>query len=167
MALLPVLRFPDPRLRNKAAIVEQVDGSIQKIVDDMLETMYEENGVGLAAIQVDIKKQIIVMDVSDNKDGPMVLINPQILSQEGKEMMSEGCLSVPDLYAEVERACTIEVKALSRDGKIIQFKADGLLAHCIQHEMDHLQGKLFIDYLSRLKRERYVQKLEKLRKQNL
>jgi len=167
MALLPVLRFPDPRLRNKAEPVAQVDDSIRQIIDDMLETMYEENGVGLAAIQVDIQKQIIVIDTSDTKSDPVVLINAEILNKEGKEKMSEGCLSVPGLYAEVERALRIEVKALDRDGKTIQFEADGLLGHCIQHEMDHLQGKLFIDYLSRLKRERYMRQLEKLRKQTL
>jgi len=166
MALLPVLRFPDPRLRNKAEPVTEVDDKIKKIIDDMLETMYEENGIGLAAIQINIEKQIIVMDVSDDKSEPKAIINPEILHQAGNEKMTEGCLSVPGIYAEVPRAQKIEVKALDRNGQEMQFEAEGLLGHCIQHEMDHLMGKLFVDYLSPLKRQRIRKKLEKDRKRN-
>ncbi|MAZ38854.1 MAG: peptide deformylase [Legionellales bacterium] len=166
MALLPILKFPDPRLRHKAVPVAVVNDEIKTIIADMLETMYEDNGIGLAAIQVNIQKQIIVMDISDDKNDPKVIINPEIIDAKGNELMSEGCLSVPGIYAEVPRAQEIQVKCLDREGNSQEFSADGLLGHCIQHEMDHLQGKLFIDYLSPLKRERIRKKLEKVRKQN-
>jgi peptide deformylase len=167
MALLPVLRFPDPRLRQKAEPVQVITPEISELIDNMLETMYEENGVGLAAIQVNVKKQIIVIDVSDEANDPRVLINPEILWKKDFEKMSEGCLSVPGIYAEVERAKHIEVRALDRTGQMRQFEAQGLFAHCIQHEIDHLQGKLFVDYLSALKRDQIRKQLEKARKQTL
>lgn len=167
MALLPVLRFPDPRLRNVAEPVAVVDTTIKAIVADMLETMYAENGVGLAAIQVNIKKQIVVMDISDEYNKPLVLINPQILEREGKVKVSEGCLSVPGVYAEVERSVWVKAQYLDAEGKLITVETDGLFGHCIQHEIDHLNGKLFVDYLSPLKRERIRAKLDKLRKQTL
>ena len=161
MAKLDILHHPDPRLRTKAKPVEAVDEQVQKTVDDMFETMYEAPGIGLAATQVNIHKQIIVIDVSEDKDQPLCLINPMILKADGKEEYEEGCLSVPGIYETVQRAEIIEVRALGRDGKAFEMKADGLLAICIQHEIDHLKGKLFVDYLSRLKQGRIKKKLEK------
>lgn len=167
MPLLPVLRFPDPRLRQKAEIVQAVTPEIIQLINNMFETMYEENGVGLAAIQVNVPLRVIVLDISDEHNDPLALINPEILKQKDFVKMSEGCLSVPGIYAEVERAKWIEVKALMQKGEVTQFEAEGLLAHCIQHEIDHLNGKLFIDYLSPLKRERIRKDLEKFRKKAL
>ncbi len=161
MALLNVLKFPDERLRTVAKPVEAVDDTIRQIVDDMLETMYHEKGVGLAATQVDIHQRIVVIDVSEQGDSPLVLINPEITHKEGIEVGDEGCLSVPGCYAPVERAEQITFKATDRDGNSYEKEADGLLAVCVQHELDHLLGKLFVDYLSPLKRDRIKKKLEK------
>lgn len=165
MSLLDVLHFPDPRLRNVARPVEAVDDEVRQIANDMLETMYDEGGIGLAAIQVNIRQRIIVIDVSEDRDSPMFLINPEILELEGTEKMQEGCLSVPDFYDYVERAEKIRYTFLDIDGKQHEAWADGLLAVCIQHEIDHLDGKLFIDYLSTLKQQRLRKKLEKQEKQ--
>ena len=164
MALLTILEFPDPRLRQKAAPVEAVDEEIRRLVDDMLETMYAAVGVGLAATQVNVHKRLLVLDVSDAKDQPMCFINPEILAAEGTEVGEEGCLSVPGVTEPVERAENIKVRALGRDGEPFELEASGLLAVCIQHEMDHLEGKLFVDYLSELKRQRIRKKLTKTRK---
>lgn len=162
MSVLPVLRFPDERLRIKASPVKEVNAEIQKIVDDMFETMYEEEGIGLAATQVNIHQRIIVIDVSENHDQPYVLINPGLLEKNGETGIEEGCLSVPESRGFVPRAEKVKVRALDRDGNAYELEADDLLAICIQHEMDHLEGKLFVDYLSPLKRQRIRQKLEKL-----
>ena len=152
MAILNILHFPDPRLRNRAKTVETVDDSVRKLVDDMFETMYTAPGIGLAATQVDDARQVIVIDISDEHDQPLCLINPEILESAGEESMDEGCLSVPGVYETVMRADRVKVRALNRAGEPFELVADGLLAVCIQHEMDHLDGKLFIDYLSNLKR---------------
>ncbi len=164
MAILDILQFPDPRLRKSAAPVEQVDDQVRQTVDDMFETMYAAPGIGLAAVQVNIHQQIIVIDVSPSKDQPLCLINAEILSKEGEEEMEEGCLSVPDVYETVRRAERVKARALDRDGQPIELEADGLLAVCIQHEIDHLAGKLFIDYLSPLKRQRIQKKAEKMKR---
>ncbi|AGH42132.1 peptide deformylase [Paraglaciecola psychrophila] len=161
MAILDVLRFPDERLRTVAKKIEKVDKSITAIIADMFDTMRDENGIGLAATQVDVHKQLVVMDVSENQDAPMVFINPEITQKEGKTISEEGCLSVPNNYAQVERAEKITVSALDKTGEHFTLEADGLLAICIQHELDHLKGKLFVDYLSPLKRQRIKTKLEK------
>lgn len=164
MALLEILHFPDNRLRKSADPVEQVDDNIRRTVDDMFETMYAAPGIGLAATQVNIQKQIIVIDVSDGKDQPLCLINPQVVEEGGVEEMEEGCLSVPGVFDTVQRAETVTVRALDRDGSEFELTTDGLLAVCIQHELDHLHGKLFVDYLSPLKRQRIRKKLEKQKK---
>lgn len=164
MALLEILHFPDARLRLKAQPVAQVDDAIRQTVDNMFETMYEAPGIGLAATQVDIQQQIIVIDVSKDKNQPLCLINPQILAKTGEEEMEEGCLSVPGFYETVRRAEQITVRALDRDGTPFEMEADDLLAVCIQHEMDHLNGKLFVDYISPMKRQRIQKKLEKQKK---
>ncbi|MBO9491253.1 peptide deformylase [Endozoicomonas sp. G2_1] len=162
MAVLPVLRFPDERLRTKAATVELVDDSIRAIVDDMFDTMYDEKGVGLAATQVNIHKRIVVMDVSENADQPRVFVNPEIIKKSDATFVNEeGCLSVPGCYAKVTRHETVTVKALDRDGNEFTLDGDELLSICIQHELDHLAGILFVDYLSPLKRQRIKTKLEK------
>ncbi|MCK4950985.1 MAG: peptide deformylase [Gammaproteobacteria bacterium] len=161
MAKLEILHYPDPRLRNKARPVGQVDNKVRKFVDDMLETMYAAPGIGLAATQVNIAKQIVVIDLSENKDQPLCLINPQILQASGEEETEEGCLSVPGVYETVKRADSIEVRALNQQGEPFEMKAEGILAVCIQHELDHLDGKLFVDYLSQLKKQRIRKKLEK------
>lgn len=161
MALLEVLRFPDERLRTVAKPVEEVNDAIRQQVKDMFETMYEENGVGLAATQVDFHQRLIVMDCSEERENPIVLINPVITKKDGSMMNDEGCLSVPNCYASVERAETVTVEALNEHGEKHEVNAEGLLAICIQHEMDHLEGKLFVDYLSPLKRDRIKKKLEK------
>ncbi len=161
MAILEVLSFPDERLRTVAKPVESVDDEIKQLVADMFETMKEENGIGLAATQVDRHVQVVVMDVSEEQDTPRVFINPEITSKEGSTISEEGCLSVPGNYAKVERAESITVKALDAEGQPFELEADGLLAICIQHELDHLKGKLFVDYLSPLKRQRIRKKLEK------
>jgi peptide deformylase len=161
MSILNVLRFPDKRLRTVAAHVEQVTPKIQSIVDDMLDTMYDEKGVGLAATQADIHLRIVVMDCSEHGNTPVVMINPEITSSQGSVQNEEGCLSVPGTYASVERAEIINVKALDRNGIVFEFEATDLLAVCVQHELDHLMGILFVDYLSPLKRQRIQKKLEK------
>ena len=164
MALLPILEFPDPRLRTKAAPVADVDANLRKLIDDMFETMYAAPGIGLAATQVNVHKRVVVIDISEDRSSPVVLINPEIISREGTEETEEGCLSVPGVYDKVTRSEKICVRTLDRHGKSIEINADGLLAVCIQHEMDHLDGKLFVDYLSDLKRTRIRKKLEKDRK---
>jgi peptide deformylase len=164
MARLPILEFPDPRLRTRAASVAQVDDALRRLIDDMFDTMYAAPGIGLAATQVDVHKRLLVIDISETRDQPLALINPEIIAREGVEETEEGCLSVPGIYDKVTRADKIRVRALDRNGKQIEMDADGLLAVCIQHEMDHLEGKLFVDYLSELKRTRIRKKLEKERK---
>lgn len=164
MALLPILEFPDPKLRTKAVPVAlDTIGTpeFQTLLDDMFETMYEAPGIGLAASQVDVHKRFMVIDVSEENDAPLVFINPEILSKDGEQIYQEGCLSVPGIFADVTRANEIEVRAYGRDGQALQMQADGVLAVCIQHEMDHLDGKLFVDYLSPLKREMVKRKLAK------
>jgi peptide deformylase len=165
MAILDILTFPDPRLRKKARPVEQVDGQIRQLIDDMLETMYAAPGIGLAATQVDVQRQVIVIDVSEGHDTPLCFINPRILTREGSEQMDEGCLSVPGFFETVTRAERVTVEALDRDGHPFRLDADGLLAVCIQHELDHLDGKLFVDHISILKRQRIRHRLEKQRKE--
>ncbi len=167
MAILTVLHYPDPRLRKVAEPVDRVDDNIRQLVDDMFETMYQAPGIGLAATQVDQHKRIITIDISEDKSQPLCLINPEIIASQGVEKMEEGCLSVPGIYEPVERAEKITVKALNREGQSYEIHADSLLSVCIQHEMDHLQGKLFVDYLSELKRKRIRKKLEKLRQKTL
>lgn len=165
MALLPILEFPDPRLRTIAKPVEVVDDSIRQLVDDMFETMYDAPGVGLAASQVNVHKRVVVIDVSEDKSQPLVFINPEIeVLDELLLPYDEGCLSVPGYYETVERPEHIRVKALDRDGKSFEMQPDGLLAVCIQHELDHLNGKLFVDYISPFKRTRIRAKLEKKHK---
>jgi peptide deformylase len=154
MARLAILEYPDPRLRTRATPVTKVDDRIRRLVDDMLETMYEAPGIGLAATQVDIHLRILVIDVSDDRSAPHCFINPRITDQEGEHEYEEGCLSVPEVYEPVRRAERVKVQALDRDGHPFELEAEGLLAVCIQHEIDHLDGKLFVDYLSELKRER-------------
>ena len=161
MALMEILHYPDPRLRTRAALVARVDDRIRKLAADMLETMYHAPGIGLAATQVDVHERVIVVDVSPEHNEPRCFINPEILAREGEEEMEEGCLSVPGVFDVVRRAEKIRVRALDLDGQSSEFNADGLLAVCIQHEIDHLDGKLFVDYLSGLKRDRIRKKLEK------
>jgi len=165
MALLPILEFPDPRLRTVAKPVERVDAALGRLIDDMFETMYEAPGIGLAATQVDVHKRLLVLDVSEDKSRPMVFINPEILASEGRQTYQEGCLSVPGIYADVSRCNQITVKALDRHGEPFELSTDGLLAVCIQDEMDQLAGKVFFDYLSPLKRELVKKKLAKQRRQ--
>ena len=161
MAILDVLHFPDPRLRKKALPVETLDDGIRRLIDDMFETMYEAPGIGLAATQVNVQKQVIVIDVSEAKDQPLALINPRLLDLDGETESEEGCLSVPGFFDTVSRAERIRVAALDRNGEPFELKTDGLLAVCIQHEIDHLNGRLFVDHLSSLKRNRIRKKLEK------
>ena len=161
MTVLNVLKFPDERLRTVASEVDSVTPEIKKIVDDMFETMYEENGIGLAATQVDIHQRIVVIDIPEDERTPLVMINPKIEKLEGSTTSEEGCLSVPSYWAKVDRAETLRLIATNKDGEEYSLDVDGLLAICIQHELDHLKGKLFIDYLSPLKRERLRKKLEK------
>lgn len=165
MSLLKILEFPDPRLRTVAKSVLEFDEKLKKQAANMFETMYAAPGIGLAATQVNYHHRLIVIDVSLEKDQPLVLINPEIIARSGDQISEEGCLSVPEIYAEVPRSAEITVKALDLDGKEFQIEASELLAVCIQHEMDHLMGKLFVDYLSPIKRERIRKALEKLRKQ--
>lgn len=165
MSILTILEFPDKRLRSVAQEVAQVDEQIKTLVDDMLETMYAAKGVGLAATQVNVQKRVIVMDISEDKNEPICLINPEIIETIGTEESEEGCLSVPGFFEKVSRAESIKVKALNRDGETFELEARDLLAVCVQHEMDHLQGKLFVDYLSAFKRNRIKAKLEKIHKQ--
>ena len=164
MALLEILKFPDPRLRKKAKPVREVDGKMTRFVDDMLETMYTAPGIGLAASQVNVHQQLIVMDISIEKNEPLVLINPEIVSREGEFESDEGCLSIPGFYEPVTRSARIEVKALNRHGDEICFQAEDIQAVCIQHEMDHLLGRLFVDYVSTTKRQIIRKKLLKLQK---
>jgi peptide deformylase len=164
MSKLDILTFPDPRLRRTAKPVPEVNDDTRRLVDDMLETMYAAPGIGLAAIQVDIPYRIIAIDISDEHNAPLCLINPEICEREGEEEMEEGCLSVPGFYESVTRAERVRVRALNRDGEPFEKDADGLLAVCIQHEIDHLEGKLFVDYISSLKRQRIRKKLEKDRR---
>jgi peptide deformylase len=167
MALLIVLEYPDKRLRNKALPVADVDVSIRTIVENMFETMYAETAVGLAATQVNIQQRIIVMDVSDDRRSPLCLINPEIIHREGMQYEVEGCISFPGVYDKVERAAKLRVQALDQYGKLIEMDAEELLAICIQHELDHLDGILFVDHLSRLKQERLCKKLEKSRSHSI
>lgn len=161
MAILNILHFPDSRLRSIAKPVTRVDDDVRKLVDDMLETMYEAPGIGLAAIQVNDPRRVIVIDTTEDRSQPLALINPEIIEKDGVEEMDEGCLSVPGIYETVRRAERIRVRAQDRDGEAFELAADGLLAVCIQHEIDHLDGKLFVDYLSNLKRQRIRKKIEK------
>jgi peptide deformylase len=167
MALLNILHYPDPRLRNQAEPVTDINDELRQLADDMLETMYDAPGIGLAAIQVNVKKRLIVIDISEDKSEPLILINPEVIDAEGEREFEEGCLSVPEAYEAVTRADKIKVRAVNFDGENCEFDADGLLATCIQHEIDHLDGKLFVDYLSNLKRQRIRKKLEKHQKQKL
>ena len=161
MALLPILRFPDTRLKKVATPVEKIDDGIRKLVADMAETMYEAPGIGLAATQVDVHKQVVVIDVSEEKNQLLALINPRITHRDGVQVYEEGCLSVPGIYDKVERAAEVTVEYLDQDGQLRSRSADGLLAVCIQHELDHLQGKVFVDHLSQLKQMRIKNKLAK------
>jgi len=165
MSTLEILTFPDARLRNKAKSVPLVNDEIRRTVDTMFETMYQAPGIGLAAIQVNIPLRIVVADTSEQQDSPLCLINPEILERRGQQEIAEGCLSVPGFQEPVGRAETIGVRVLNRDGTPLELEASGLLAICIQHEIDHLDGKLFVDYLSPLKRQRIRKKLEKDRRQ--
>lgn len=165
MSLLEILEYPDPRLRTLAKPVKEITPEIETLIDDMFETMYDAPGIGLAATQVDQHIQLIVMDISEEKESPLVFINPEITILEGNpEKMQEGCLSVPGFYEDVSRIEHVLIKAIDRKGEPFELEAEGLLAVCIQHEMDHLNGKLFVDYLSSLKRNRIKKKLEKLHK---
>lgn len=166
MALLNILEYPDPRLRTKARPVQRVDDEIRRLIDDMLETMYAAPGIGLAATQADVHLRVLVLDISDTKDMPLCYINPEIVELDGETMGDEGCLSVPGITEQVPRAERIRVRALDRNGDVFEQDADGLLAVCIQHEIDHLDGKLFVDYLSELKRGRIKKKLIKTRKRD-
>ena len=161
MAILEILVYPDERLRTVAKPVKTVDERIRTLVSDMIETMYEANGIGLAATQVDVHEQVIVMDLSDERSDPLVLINPTVVERDGEQVYDEGCLSVPEYYAPVKRAERIKITALDQQGEIFELDAEGLLAVCIQHEMDHLAGKVFVDYLSRLKQDRIRKKMVK------
>jgi peptide deformylase len=165
MALRKILEFPDPRLRIRAQRVARFDAQLSTLIDDMLETMYAAPGIGLAATQVDVHQRLIVIDVSKERNAPLVLINPEILAREGEASTEEGCLSVPGIFDEVKRAAKVRVRAQDRSGEPFERDFDDVLAVCIQHEMDHLQGKLFVDYLSDLKRERIRKKLEKERRE--
>ncbi len=166
MAKLTILEFPDPRLRTRAVAVAAVDDGIRQLLDDMLETMYAAPGVGLAATQVDVHKRVLVVDVTQEQNRPLVFVNPEIIEREGSTEAEEGCLSVPGIFDKLStRSERIVVRALDRHGKPFEIEADGLLAICIQHEMDHLEGKLFVDYLSELKRTRIRKKLEKERRE--
>jgi len=167
MATLEILRYPDPRLRIKAEPVTAVDEALRQLARDMLETMYAAPGIGLAATQVNVHHRLIVIDVSESRSQPLYLINPELRDAQGIEQMEEGCLSVPGVFELVERAERIRVGFLNLDGEAVELDADGLLAVCIQHEMDHLDGKLFVDYLSRLKRDRIRKKLDKAQRQVL
>ncbi len=161
MAILSILEFPDERLRKKALPVAEVDAAIRQLVDDMLETMYAAPGIGLAATQVNVQKRVLVLDISDQKNAPYCFINPEILEESGREQSEEGCLSVPGIFEKVTRSNKITVRALNREGELFEMETEGLLAVCIQHEIDHLEGKLFVDHLSPLKRQMVRNKLKK------
>jgi len=164
MAILNILHFPDDRLRTKAKPVTAVTDKHRTLISNMLETMYDAPGIGLAATQVNVHERILVVDISEEKNEPLALINPEIIEKDGDQEFDEGCLSVPGIYETIHRAEKILVKALNREGEAIEMHAEGLLAVCIQHEMDHLDGKLFVDYLSQLKKHRIRKKLEKQQK---
>jgi len=165
MALRTILEYPDPRLRTRAQPVTRFDAELGELIDDMFETMYAAPGIGLAATQVDVHQRLVVIDISEERNQPLVFINPQVLSREGEEVSEEGCLSVPENFAEVKRAARVRIRAQDRTGEVFERDYEGVLAVCIQHEIDHLEGKLFVDYLSDLKRERIRKKLEKERKE--
>jgi peptide deformylase len=166
MAVLPILCYPDPRLHTVARPVSVVDARIAQLVDDMLETMYDASGIGLAATQIDVHERVIVIDVSEQRDAPLVLINPEIVwASAEKQVSDEGCLSVPGIYDGVERSAAVKVQALDREGRARVLEAEGILAVCIQHEMDHLLGKVFVEYLSPLKRNRIKNKMLKARRE--
>ena len=165
MAILEVLHYPDPRLRNRARPVEHVDERVRRLVDDMLETMYAAPGIGLAAVQVNVPLRVITIDCSEARNEPVCLINPSIEAEEGEIEAEEGCLSVPGVYETVTRSRWIRVRALDRDGEPFELETEDLLAVCVQHEMDHLEGKLFVDYLSRLKQARIRRRTKKLQRQ--
>lgn len=167
MALRTILHYPDPRLRQVAKPVGVVNDDIRCLVDDMAETMYAAPGIGLAAVQINVPKRVVVIDLSETRRALQVFINPEIVERDGKQVFEEGCLSVPGVFDEVERAQHIRVRALDRDGKPFEIEAEGLLATCIQHEIDHLDGKVFVDYLSRLKQTRIRKKLEKQERQTM
>ncbi|HOY02326.1 peptide deformylase [Zoogloea sp.] len=161
MALLPILRYPDPRLHTRAAPVREVNDEIRQLVADMAETMYEAPGIGLAATQVNVHQRVVVIDTSEDKSALLALINPEIIARSGEQVCEEGCLSVPGIYDKVSRAETVRVRALDQQGKTFELDAEGLLAVCIQHELDHLEGKVFVEYLSQLKQTRIKGKLAK------
>ncbi|AVR87007.1 peptide deformylase [Thauera aromatica K172] len=161
MALLPILRYPDPRLHTVAKPVAQIDDDLRRLIEDMAETMYEAPGVGLAATQVNVHRRVVVIDVSEDKSDLMALINPEILERAGEQVCEEGCLSVPGVYEKVKRAERVRVRALNAEGETVEFEAEGLLAVCVQHEIDHLDGKVFVEYLSQLKLGRIKSKLAK------
>jgi peptide deformylase len=165
MSRLTILEYPDPRLRTRARPVENFDAPLGQLIDDMFETMYAAPGIGLAATQVDVHRRLIVIDVSDDRTDPVVFINPEILSREGEAKTEEGCLSVPNVFDDVQRAARVRVRAQDRTGAVFERDLDGFLAVCLQHEMDHLEGKLFVDYLSDMKRDRIRKKLDKERKE--
>jgi peptide deformylase len=165
MAVRTILEFPDPRLRTRAAPVSRFDAALGQLIDDMLETMYQAPGIGLAATQVDVHQRVIVIDVSDEHNAPLIIINPEIVSREGEAQAEEGCLSVPGIFDEVKRAAKIRLRSHDRDGAVSERDYEDMLAVCIQHEMDHLEGRLFVDYLSDLKRERIRKRLDKERKE--
>ena len=164
MAIRDILVYPDKRLRQRAEPVTVFDGELKTLVEDMAETMYDAPGIGLAATQVNVHKRVVVMDLSEDKSDAMVLINPEIIARDGENQMQEGCLSIPGIFEDINRSATVTVRALDREGKVFERSADGLLSACIQHEIDHLDGKLFLDYLSPLKRNRIVKKMEKQRR---
>ena len=165
MALRTILEYPDPRLRTKAVPVTDFGAELGRLVDDLLDTMYAAPGIGLAATQIDVHQRVIVADVSQERDQPLILVNPQILSREGTNSVEEGCLSVPEIFEEIERAERVRVRAQDREGRVFERDFEDILAVCVQHELDHLEGKLFVDYLSDLRRERIRKKLEKERKE--
>ncbi len=165
MAIRDILHYPDPRLRNRAEPVARVDDEVRQLIDDMLETMYAAPGIGLAAIQINVPQRVVTIDISERSDQPLCLVNPEILDLTGRVETEEGCLSVPGIYESVERADRIRARALDRDGQNFEFEAEGLLAVCVQHEIDHLDGKLFVDHLSQLKRQRIRKKAHKQQRQ--
>ena len=165
MTIHAILHYTDPRLRNKALPVTDINDEIRTLIADMFETMYDDNGAGLAAPQINVAKRVIVMDLSEDRSQPLCFINPEITAQEGCQNLEEGCLSVPNFYATVKRAANVTVNALDKNGKPFELNAEGYLAICIQHEIDHLDGKLYIDYLSPLRRRMMEKKLDKLRRQ--
>jgi len=167
MSRLTILEFPDPRLRTRAQPVKTFDAQLTKLVADMFETMYAAPGIGLAATQVNVHLRVIVIDVSEQHDQPEVFVNPEILERSGEEVSEEGCLSVPTIFEEVKRAARVKVRARRTDGSVFERELDGMLAVCLQHEMDHLEGKLFVDYLSTLKRDRIRRRLEKDRRERV